>query len=84
MWRRLRQLAHRRRLAHRAAAEAIDLATDEMPQRVTAERVAGDEPDVDRQHQRAEADAEVCCPSRRATTSPPTRRAETKMKTSAR
>ena len=46
------------------AGELVELAADEVAQRVAAERVAAEQDDVDGEDERAEADAEVACPSR--------------------
>ena len=71
MCQRLRQLdAVVRRLAHRAPRELVEIAADEVAQRVAAERVAAEQHDVDREHERADADAELLSrPSRRRTSS---------------
>ena len=48
-----------RLLAHRMARELIEESADRVAQRVAAERVAAEQHDVDREHERADADAEV-------------------------
>src|SRR5271166_1236097 len=47
-----------RRLPHRVAGHAIEIAPDNVAEGVTAEAVAGEQHHVERQHQGADADAE--------------------------
>ena len=60
MCQRLRQLEQSYAvLPHRVPRELIEKPADDVTQRVAAERVAGEQRHVEREHQRADADAEL-------------------------